>query len=73
MMVRLALLALAFGLLTLPTVGGAQQTKVYRVGLLRQGSPPPPGSTPMITKALHDLGYIEGRNLFIGLFGDSCG
>jgi putative tryptophan/tyrosine transport system substrate-binding protein len=62
-MVAVRLLML-LALLAAPLAAQAQQTKVYRVGLLRQGSPPP-GSTPMITKALDDLGYIEGRNLFI--------
>jgi len=42
--------------------------KVYRVGTLRQGLPPAPGSQSGILqetlhKALHDLGYIEGRNI----------
>jgi len=44
----------------------AQPTRVYRIGFLLQGSPPPPGSIPGgISKALHDLGYVEGRNVFI--------
>jgi len=42
----------------------AQQAKVYRVGVLSQGSPPAPGNPPgILEKALHDLGYIEGRNI----------
>src|SRR5262249_36928250 len=38
------------GLLAAPLVAEAQQTKVYRVGFLFHGSPPPPGeiSSPLI-------------------------
>ena len=40
--------------------------KVYRVGVLNQGSPPAPGSQPgSLTRALRDLGYIEGRNIVV--------
>jgi len=54
------------GLLAAPLAGEAQQVKVYRVGALWQGSPPPPGSRlGLFTKALQDLGYIEGRNLVL--------
>jgi len=53
---------IAGGLLAAPLVGGAQQTKVYRVGLLLQSSPPISERGPGIfQKTLHDLGYIEGR------------
>jgi putative ABC transport system substrate-binding protein len=55
-------------LLTLvaPLAAKAQQAKVYRVGLLMQGSPPPPGSKPgLLLVALRDLGYIEGQNLVV--------
>src|SRR5215831_18371254 len=64
--------AIAGGLLAAPLAAAkAQQTKVYRVGFLFQGSPPPPGdiSSPLIlnnvvlTNTLRELGYIEGHNI----------
>jgi putative ABC transport system substrate-binding protein len=49
-----------------PLAANAQQTKTYRVGLLWQSSPPPPGSKPgPFLRTLNDLGYIEGRNLVL--------
>jgi len=61
-----AALAAALVLLAAELTAEAQQTKVYRVGFLLQASPPPPGSPPgFFGKALNDLGYIEGRNLFV--------
>jgi putative ABC transport system substrate-binding protein len=65
--------AIAGGLLAAPLAAKAQQTKVYRVGFLFQGSPPPPGeiSSPLIlnnlvlTNTLRELGYIEGHNIVI--------
>jgi putative ABC transport system substrate-binding protein len=52
----------AVSLLAAPLAAEAQQPKVHRVGVLHQGSPPPGGH---FSKALQDLGYIEGRNLVI--------
>jgi putative ABC transport system substrate-binding protein len=59
--------SVAFGLLVVPLASLAQQVgKVYRVGMLE--------TTPMATNAanldafrqqLHELGYVEGRNLII--------
>ena len=64
MMNRRTFIVTAAGLLAAPLVGEAQQAKLYRVGLLLQGSPPAPGSQPgLLTRTLHDLGYIEGRNI----------
>jgi len=65
--------ALTGGLFATPLAAEAQQTKVYRVGFLFQGSPPPPGeiSSPLIlnnlvlTNTLRELGYIEGHNIVI--------
>ena len=61
---------MAGGLLATPLAALAQQTKVYRVGMLFQGSADPPGSS--VTKrrripvdTLRELGYIEGQNLII--------
>ena len=56
---------LTIGLLAAP-LAQAQQVKVYRVGVLLQGSPPAPGSQPgILVRALRDLGYIEGRNIVL--------
>jgi len=55
---------LASGLLAAPLAAQARETKVYRVALLLQGSPPPPGSKPgVFPTALQNLGYVVGRNL----------
>ena len=57
-------------LLAAPLAALAQQTKVYRVGWLFQGSPDSPGSSVtkrrrILVEALRELGYIEGQNLII--------
>ena len=62
--VGLFVVALGLGALFLPCVGEAQPAKVYRVGVLSQGSAPPSGGQNF-TKALHDLGYIEGSALYL--------
>jgi len=41
------------------------QTRVYRVGFLGQGSPPPPGNPGIFRRALRELGYVEGQNLIL--------
>jgi putative tryptophan/tyrosine transport system substrate-binding protein len=57
---------LAVGLVLAPIAGEAQQVKVYRVGVLNQDSPRAPGSPPgILTRALRDLGYIEGKNIVL--------
>ena len=62
---RLASLALAFGLLGTPPAI-AQRTTPYRLGVLIQTSPPAPGSPPgSVSRALRELGYVEGQNLTI--------
>src|SRR5947209_6880800 len=53
---------LAVGLTLAPVAAEAQAGKVYRVGVLHQGSPP---TGIVFAKALQDLGYIEGRNVVI--------
>src|SRR5215470_353268 len=46
-----------------PLAARAQQaTRVYRIGFLRVG-PPPPSFIEPLRRALRDLGYVEGRNL----------
>jgi ABC-type uncharacterized transport system substrate-binding protein len=55
---------LALSLVLASIAGETRQVKVYRVGVLNQGSPPAPGSQPgSFMRALRDLGYIEGRNI----------
>jgi putative ABC transport system substrate-binding protein len=55
---------LAVSLALAPLAAEAQQEKVYRVGVLLQGSPPAPGSQPgILTRTLRDLGYVAGRNI----------
>jgi putative ABC transport system substrate-binding protein len=62
---RFLLTSLA-GALAAALAAGAEETKVYRVGALLQGSPPLPGSTPgLLRLGLRDLGYVEGRNLVV--------
>jgi len=66
---RLASLAviLAIGLLAAPVAAEAQQpANVYRVGRLSGGSPDDPlskNSFDAFRQGLHDLGWIEGRNI----------
>src|SRR5947209_7285779 len=46
-----------------PLAARAQQGgRVYRIGLLRVG-PPPPSFIEPLRRALSELGYVEGRNL----------
>jgi putative ABC transport system substrate-binding protein len=66
----LALLALG----TTPLTTFAQPTgKVYRVGFLSGGAPPPDGAPPAsFRQALHDLGYVEGKNIaYTGRWADA--
>src|SRR5262245_16834534 len=66
MMERRRLLEIAaVSLLAVPIAAKGQQAKPYRVGVLNQGSPPPPGSPRPFTERLRDLGYVVGRNLVI--------
>jgi putative ABC transport system substrate-binding protein len=65
-------LLVILGLLTAPLAARAQESKVYRVGMLFQGSPDSPGSGSTILKrrrslvdTLRELGYIEGQNLVV--------
>src|SRR6266498_1389500 len=41
-----------------------QPTKVPRIGLLRAGSPPDP-LVEVFRQGLHDLGYVEGKNIVL--------
>jgi putative ABC transport system substrate-binding protein len=63
---RTFIVSVAGGLLVVPLAGEAEQTKVYRVGVLLQDSPPLPGSKPGgLRMGLRDLGYIEGQTLVL--------
>ena len=63
-------MTLILSLLVTPLCANAQQPgKVYRIGLLFQGSPPPPSAaTPnqdAFRQRLRELGWVEGQNLAI--------
>src|SRR5262245_53185911 len=65
---RTFVIGVAGGLLAVSLAGEAQQTKVYRVGVLQPGPPRTPGSAPSpggFLMTLRDLGYVEGQNLII--------
>ncbi len=65
---RTFIFGVAGGLVVLSLAAEAQQTKLYRVGYLTEGSPPPPGRKPVpggFRATLRDLGYIEGQNLVL--------
>ena len=52
-------------ILAMPHAAGAQQTgKVYRIGVLSPDSPPP-GLLEAFQERLRELGYIEGKNVYI--------
>ena len=47
-----------------PLAARAQQGgRVYRIGLLRVGGPPPPSLIEPLRRALSEFGHVEGRNL----------
>jgi putative ABC transport system substrate-binding protein len=59
---------LALVILTVPLAAHAQPTtKVYRIGRLSAGPPPPrpPAGLKAFQQGLRDLGYVEGQNLVI--------
>src|SRR5690242_16360905 len=61
---RLVALWIAFGLVWLPSIAEAQQTKLHRLGFLANHSASfPPYQTFLQT--LRELGYVEGRNITI--------
>jgi putative ABC transport system substrate-binding protein len=54
----------AFGLVCLPFAAEAQQTKLHRLGFLANHSPSSP-SYQSFFQTLHELGYVEGKNITI--------
>lgn len=71
----LALLAghLALGAAAPFAVNAQQAGKTYRVGFLAGGGTPADGAAPApLRKALHDLGYMEGKNVvYTGRWADA--
>jgi putative tryptophan/tyrosine transport system substrate-binding protein len=61
------ILALALGVLVVPRATEAQPpAKVYRIGVLAQGSAAAPGTMRFFEpfyQGLHDLGYVEGQHI----------
>jgi hypothetical protein len=60
------IVTLALGLLVPPCTAEAQQAlRVYRIGWLSAGPPPPEPTLGMqaFQQGLRDLGYVEGQNL----------
>jgi putative ABC transport system substrate-binding protein len=43
----------------------AQQAKVHRIGFLSGGFPGPEHWTTKLRQELHDIGYVEGKNLLV--------
>jgi putative ABC transport system substrate-binding protein len=59
-------LVLTFGPSSVPFAADVRQpAKVYRVGVLEQGSPPLANRPSPFRRTLQDLGYVEGRNVVL--------
>jgi len=65
MLDRRTFLAGVAGVIIAPRAAGAQQgNKIWRVGFLSGGAPPPDAAPPLaLRQALLGLGYAEGRNI----------
>ena len=60
---RREFITLLGGVATWPVIVSAQESgRVYRIGLLRVGQPPPSFIEPL-RRALNELGYVEEKNL----------
>jgi putative ABC transport system substrate-binding protein len=55
---------IAGGLVAAPVAAAQQAGKVYRVGFLRVG-PPPPSFIEPFREGLRELGYVEGQSIII--------
>ena len=62
---RLIGLVLTLNITLVSFTADAQQGKPYRVGVLVQGSPPPPGTPALFVAAMRDLGYVDGQNVVL--------
>jgi len=63
---RMFIGAMAGGLLTAPLATEAQQAaRVWRIGVLMDLYSPDANPPQALRRGLHDLGYVEGRNLVI--------
>jgi len=62
---RTFLTVLAGGLLAAPLAAEAQPAKVARVGILLYGTPQADPNLADLRRSLRELGYLEGRNLFL--------
>jgi putative ABC transport system substrate-binding protein len=58
-------LILTLALLAAPRAATAQEAKVYRIGYLSSANPRSAAFFQAFEQRLHELGYIEGRNLAI--------
>ena len=59
------MVTLVLGLLAVPLLADAQQAeKMYRIGFLSQHAGPSAGYEAFL-QGLHDLGWIEGKNITI--------
>jgi putative ABC transport system substrate-binding protein len=72
---RTLLVALAGGILAAPLAAEAQLAgKVYRIGLIGSGAPPPPPADQgsMLSERLRELGWVYGRDFVVEqrTFGD---
>jgi ABC-type uncharacterized transport system substrate-binding protein len=61
---RRAFISGAVALLAAPLAEAQQTRRVYRIGVLSPGSPPP-GPLEALRQGLRDLGYEDGRNVTI--------
>jgi putative ABC transport system substrate-binding protein len=64
----LVAISLVLGVITLSNAWAQARTNIPKIGILSFG-PPPSGTDPDpdrgVRQGLHELGYIEGRNIFI--------
>lgn len=59
---RYAALLLALSVVSHAAVG---QSRIYKLGILNGGAPPPSGQKYTFVRKLEELGFVEGRNLAI--------
>jgi putative ABC transport system substrate-binding protein len=64
-MQRRQFITLLGGAAASPLAAGAQQAPVPAIGYLNSGSPSPPHAA--FRQGLNDMGYVDGRNVALGL------